>query len=110
MSLVGVPVVFVKTAAAQGAPAIIRVGISSEDAAGAARALGDEVAVAANGAQPGATERAAEDPASIPRGTILAPANAGGGGALEFAGSGVGSNAWRVLSVKTGGGRSYAQG
>lgn len=110
VSLVGFPVVFVKTSAAKGAPAIIRVGISSEDAAGAARALGDEVAVAANGAQPGATERAAEDPATIPRGTILAPANAGGGGALEFAGSGGGSNAWRVLSVKTGGGRSYARG
>ena len=110
VSLVGFPVVFVKTSAAKGAPAVIRVGISSGDAEDAARALGDEVAIAANGAQPGVTERAAEDPVKVPRGTVLAPANAGGGGALEFQGSGGGSNAWRVISVKTGGGKTYARG
>ena len=67
------------------------------DAEEAARA-GDEVAIAANGAQPGVTERAAEDPVKVSRGTVLAPANAGGGGALEFQGAGGGSNAWRVIS------------
>ena len=80
------------------------------DAEEAARALGDEVAIAANGAQPGVTERAAEDPVKVSRGTVLAPANAGGGGALEFQGSGGGSRAWRVISVKTGGGKTYARG
>ena len=113
-TLVGFPVVFVKTTACKGAPAVVRVGFSASSAAEVLDALGGEErsglaeVTAVGGQQPGTVERAAEDRPLQRTGVLLAPAGGGGGGAVEVLGAGGGggggSVAWRVLSVAGHGG------